>query len=451
MTAQNKMLNEMMIKAPPLAAPVGYKHTEVGIIPDDWEVKQLGTLVEICSGDSPSKYKFYTTGIPYFKVEQLNNDRVYAAITPYFIHTAKTVPAGSLIFPKRGASILSNKIRVLKQDSYMDTNLMTLTCHSELDNIYLYNQLSFIGLDSVADTTSIPQINNKHITPYLIPFPTKKEQIAIADALSNADELITALEQLITKKQVIKTTAMRQLLTGRTRLPQFSRHPNGTTKGYKTSEVGQIPEDWNTESIYELVDKQKAKFDDGDWVESEHITDKGIRLIQTGNIGVGQFIDKESKKYISEASFEQLRCKEIQIGDLLICRLAEPAGRACIFPDISEQKVITSVDVTIFRPDNNRANRQFLSQYFSSSEWFKNVHEQVGGTTHKRISRGALGKIIVPYPTLKEQTAIATILSDMDAELTALERKLAKIRDIKQGMMQQLLTGRIRLPLDRQA
>jgi type I restriction enzyme S subunit len=84
-------------------------------------------------------------------------------------------------------------------------------------------------------------------------------------------------------------------------------------------------------------------------------------------------------------------------------------------------------------------------QYFSYSEWFKSVLEQVGGTTHKRISRGALGKVSVPFPYMVEQSAIATILSDMDTDIQTLQQRLSKTRQIKQGMMQELLTGRIRL------
>lgn len=415
--------------------PVGYKHTELGMIPEDWDVSPLAKhTLFVGSGKTNTKSK---GSFPLFG----STGQIGSCLNPEY-------DGDAILIARVGAN--AGKLSFVSGQYGVSDNTIIVKLKPQ-NNIHFFKYwLTYQNLNSLVFGSGQPLITGTQLKELLLPAPYINEQTAIANVLSDTDVLITELEKLIAKKQAIKTATMQQLLTGRTRLPQFAKHPDGTTKGYKTSEVGQIPEDWNTESIYELADKQKAKFDDGDWIESEHITDKGIRLIQTGNIGVGQFLDKESKKYISETSFEQLRCKEIQVGDLLICRLAEPAGRACIFPDISESKVITSVDVTIFRPDNNRANRQFLSQYFSSSEWFKNVHEQVGGTTHKRISRGALGKIIVPYPTVKEQTAIATILSDMDAEFTALERKLAKIRDIKQGMMQQLLTGRIRLPLEQQ-
>lgn len=208
-----------------------------------------------------------------------------------------------------------------------------------------------------------------------------------------------------------------------------------------------LPSGWNLVSLYELAEKQKAKFDDGDWIEAEHITDRGVRLVQTGNIGIGRFVEKDIKKYIFQSSYEKLKCKQLHIGDLLICRLAEPAGRACVFPDIGEEKVVTSVDVTIFRPEAEKVDRRYLVQYLSTPAWFDAVIEQVGGTTHKRIARSALGNISIPLPVeISEQNLIATALSDVDALIAGLEKLIAKKRDLKQAAMQQLLTGQTRLP-----
>ncbi|WDL18892.1 restriction endonuclease subunit S [Xanthomonas campestris] len=217
--------------------------------------------------------------------------------------------------------------------------------------------------------------------------------------------------------------------------------------GYKQADVGVIPDGWCIRAVFEIAGYQKGRFDDGDWIESEHITNGGYRIVQTGNIGIGEFIEKESRKYIYESSFDKLKCKELIPGDLLICRLAEPAGRACILPDLGETKVVTAVDVTIFRPSEIDADRRYLVQYFSTAKWFESVLEQVGGTTHKRISRSALGNIKVPLPSnLNEQRAIAAALSDMDALLSGLDRLITKKRAIKQAAMQQLLTGQSRLP-----
>lgn len=195
-----------------------YRQSELGEVPEDWELESLGSLVTIQSGESPSKFHFALDGVPYFKVEQLNNGLVFADSTPYFVDSSQVIAAGSVIFPKRGASVLSNKIRILKYDSFMDTNLMALTCLPSLNERYLYSQLSYIGLSSVADTTSIPQINNKHITPFLIPVPTPIEQAAITKVLFDLDDEVQLLQNCLAKTRQIKQGMMQELLTGKTRL-----------------------------------------------------------------------------------------------------------------------------------------------------------------------------------------------------------------------------------------
>ncbi|WP_336139039.1 restriction endonuclease subunit S [Acinetobacter ursingii] len=198
--------------------PKAYKESELGQIPEDWEIKQLGEFVEITSGESPSKFDFINNGIPYFKVEQLNNGDFYAESTPYYVKLGKTISAGSLVFPKRGASILSNKIRILKVDACMDTNLMALTCDPELNPNYLLYALTYSGLDKVADTTSIPQINNKHVLPYKIFYPSLIEQVRISNILVNLENDIELSKQKVEKLRKIKLGMMQELLTGKTRL-----------------------------------------------------------------------------------------------------------------------------------------------------------------------------------------------------------------------------------------
>lgn len=229
--------------------------------------------------------------------------------------------------------------------------------------------------------------------------------------------------------------------------PVIAADADDVPPGYKRTEVGVIPEGWRLASLLSLAGGTKERFDDGDWIEAEFLTDDGIRLIQTGNIGVGCFVDKEARKHISPESFDKLRCKDVLEGDLLVCRLAEPAGRACIVPKLEEGRAITAVDVTIFRPVQRIASKRFLLQYFSTKQWFSQVDERCGGSTRSRIARGALGRIEIPLPpTVAEQEAIAEALSDADALIESLQQLIAKRRAIKQGAMQALLTGRQRLP-----
>ncbi len=423
------------LKAVGAAVPEGYKQTEVGVIPEDWDVIQLGNYVDISSGESPSKFSFEMTGIPYFKVDQLNNGAVYAEITPYFVKIAKTIAAGSIIFPKRGASILSNKIRVLKHDSYMDTNLMTLTCAPGLEALYLYNQLTYRGLDSVADTTSIPQINNKHIYPYTIPFPSKTEQTAIAKALSDVDALISAQEELIAKKQAIKTATMQQLLSGRTRLPQFARHPDGTAKGTKPSELGEIPEDWEVACIKEV------SFVDPENLGSTTSPDYEFNYISLEQVELGILLNTTRWTFSTAPSRAR---RVLRQNDVLISTV-RPNLMSHYFVQEAAEDLICSTGFSVVRGIQDKLCPVYLYQHMFFSVINNQIDMLITGSNYPAINSTDVKNLQIPLGCMEEQTAIATILSDMDVEIQQLQQRLNKTRQIKQGMMQELLTGRIRL------
>ena len=418
----------------------GSKQTEVGVIPEDWILEPLKQLSAfITKGATPTTYGFRweSQGVLFLRSECVSENGLDLTQSMYISPEAHNslrrsqVTDGDLLI-----TITGNVGRVVFLSGIGTANLnqhiarIRITA-SHVDARFVYHFLSQISVrkrfESITTGQAYPQISLKQVRDAQVPLPpTKAEQEAIAEALGDADALIESLERLVAKKRQLKQGAMQELLTGKRRLPGFSG-------------------EWEERAILDLGGRSKELFDDGDWIESEHITDEGIRLIQTGNIGVGRFIERDAKKYIFESSFVALRCKEIRQGDLLICRLADPAGRSCVLPDIGETKIITSVDVTIFRPPAALANRVFLVNVFSTDQWFRAVSDRSGGTTHKRISRGALGRLRVRIPSVEEQTAIAEILIDMDAEIAAFEAKLAKARQLKQGMMQELLTGRIRL------
>ena len=405
-----------------------YKQTEVGLIPEDWEIVKFNEIGDAIIGltyspkdvNSSGKLVHRSSNIQDNKLAYYDNVYVTCDVPEKLILKKDDI----LICVRNGSRNLIGKSAIIDGKSIGETFGAFMSVFRPNGYAPLIYQcfISDIVQSQINASlgATINQITNKTLNSFLTPLPpTLTEQKAIATALSDVDALITSFEQTITKKKAIKQGAMQQLLT-----------PNDS---------------WKKTCLVELAENKKSQFDDGDWVESEYIISQGVRLIQTGNIGIGQFKDKGNKKYISEDSFNKLNCKEVLEGDLLVCRLAEPAGRACIMPNIGEYKVITSVDVSIFRGNPEVVNRVFLSQLFTTNSWFQKVIEKVGGTTHKRISRGALGKIEIEIPLIEEQKAIAQILSDMDAEITQLETKKEKYQAIKQGMMQELLTGKTRL------
>ena len=147
-------------------------------------------------------------------------------------------------------------------------------------------------------------------------------------------------------------------------------------------------------------------FADGDWIESKDQSDEGIRLIQTGNIGEGVYLEKEARaKYISEDTFEKLKCTEIYPGDILVSRLPEPVGRACIVPQ-KEGRMITAVDCTICRPDESIVSKEYLCYFMRSNSYYMKLLGNVTGTTRKRISRKNLENVKLDVPSKENQKEV---------------------------------------------
>lgn len=158
---------------------------------DDWEQRKLGESVSITSGEAPSKFEVGTE--LYVKVDDLNYNDKYVVDTQNKVaehSTVKRVTKGSVVFPKRGAAIMTNKVRIMGIDGYMDTNMMALTSE-KLDSEFLYNIISKEGLYKIADTSTIPQINNKHVEPYEVTIPSLDEQRKIGAYFKQLDHLIT--------------------------------------------------------------------------------------------------------------------------------------------------------------------------------------------------------------------------------------------------------------------
>ena len=168
-------------------------------------------------------------------------------------------------------------------------------------------------------------------------------------------------------------------------------------------------------------------FSDGDWIESKDQSNCGIRLVQTGNIGNGEYLDKKDRaKYISDDTFSRLNCTEIFPGDILVSRLPDPIGRACIIPDVSD-RMITAVDCTICRPDESIVLKEYLCYYMQSNAYFSRLMNSVTGTTRKRISRSNLGSVEVPVPDKTTQINVIERFDRLKTIIRAREDEITKL------------------------
>ena len=390
----------------------GYEQATVATTPEAWRDELLGDHVRITSGESPSLFHFATSGLPYFKVEQLSNSEKHLDTfsTPYHYERGKTVPRGSVIFAKRGAAIALNKVRILAQESFMDTNLMALTPTEELDGEFLYYAIGYIGLWRFADTTSVPQINNKHVKPLPFPLPKLAEQRAIAEVLGDVDALLGSLEQLITKKRDLKQAAMQQLLTGKKRLPGFRGE-------WEMKRFGEI-----TFPRKERVDPRRSGIQEF-CVELEHIKAGTGNLVGSNSTG-----DNSSLKSV------------FRKGDVLFGKLRAYLRKYWL----ADRAGVCSTEIWVFASGARLIMSAYLFQLVQSDHFIESASTAYG-THMPRSDWNVVKNYELRLPSLPEQTAIAEVLSDMDAELAALEQRLAKTRDLKQGLMQELLTGKTRL------
>ena len=173
-----------------------------------------------------------------------------------------------------------------------------------------------------------------------------------------------------------------------------------------------------------------ATFIDGDWIESKDQSDNGIRLIQTGNVGFGFFKGREDKsRYITEETFKKLNCTEVVPGDILISRLPDPIGRACIVPE-GIGKAITAVDCTIVRL-NATLLPEFLISFSKTALYASQINKIKTGTTRLRVSRGNLGNVIIPIPPIESQHHFAAIAQQADKSKSVIQKALVYLNDIQ--------------------
>lgn len=256
-----------------------------------------------------------------------------------------------------------------------------------------------------------------------MPLPSISEQEKIAEILTHCDKVIKLKKQLIDEKRLRKKWMMQKLLNPESglRLPGFAGK-------------------WSKKRLGTLC----TEILDGDWIESKDQSASGIRLIQTGNVGIGSYMDKaERAKYISEDTFRRLRCTEVFNGDILVSRLPDPVGRVCKISELCE-RAITVVDCSIVR-FKSQSTADYFIQYACSETYFNEIAALSAGSTRTRISRNEIEKLAVWLPEeARESSAIANILCCADRELDFLEQEIVQWQLKKKSMMQLLLTGIVR-------
>ena len=417
-------------RAPEVRA--SYHRTELGMIPEDWGIEAISTIANVKTGPFGSalhERDYVDDGTPIVTVEHLSehgirhqnlplvSDRDRLRLKSYLLRP------GDIVFSRVG-SVDRNALVSHDEDGWLFSGRLLRVRISSEDltsarylSYHLHTESFKKRVHSLAVGQTMASLNTQILRAVQVVLPPLLEQHAIAAVLSDADELIRSLEALIAKKQDTKQAAIQQLLTGRTRLPGFG---------------GEWPE---------------GRLGDIAQLHREHVvpdpaSDAPYMHFSLPAYDAGQRPAMEPSSAIRSGKFR------VPNDAILVSRLNPRIARVWA-PTCGGSNAIASTEFLVLTPRTS-VNRMFLYSLCSSPQFWEGMLLVVTGTTgsHQRVNRDDAMKLPVRFPEdPSEQRAIATVLSDMDAEIAALEHRLDKTRAIKQGMMQQLLTGSIRLPI----
>lgn len=412
----------------------GYKRTEIGVIPEEWGIEYLGKKIEIYRGGSPRPIQNYITksqnGVNWIKIGDVGVgakyiDKTNEKIIPEGVSRSRRVNVGDFLLSN---SMSFGRPYILQISGCIHDGWLVLQNYQgAFYQDYLYYILSsdiiINQYISKASGSSVLNLNKELVFSVVLPIPQLPEQQAIATALSDVDGLIGSLTKLINKKKNIKQGAMQELLTGKKRLEGFS----GEWIEIKLGDVCEYANGSSLEKYFNTTNGYKV-ISIGNYSLNSKYIDNGIRIECLYKNEVSKFILKKN-------DLTMILNDKTSSGEII--------GRVLL---------IDSDDIYVFnqRTMRLRINETYLPIYFyyliNSKDARKEIFNKSKPGTQIYINTGDVLNLEFKVPSLiEEQTAIANILSDMDAEIEALDKKLNKYKSIKQGMMQELLTGRIRL------
>jgi type I restriction enzyme S subunit len=401
----------------------GYKQTDVGVIPEEWEATTIGDVASFSGGSQPprSTFKFTPTNgfVRLIQIRDYKTDDFATFIPEPLVR--KRCTEDDIMIGRYGPPIF----QILRGlNGAYNVALIKSTPSTKIDREYFFNVLrqdSLFQLIEALSRRSSGQtgVEMPALKGFGLPLPPLPEQRAIAGVLSDVDALIGGLDQLIAKKRDLKQAAMQQLLTGQTRLPGF--HGEWAVK--RLGDVG--------------------AFAKGRGIKKDEVVADGLPCVRYGEIYLhhNDYL-RAFNSFITPATAKE--SQRIEKGDLLFAgsgETAEEIGKCVAF--LGDEEAYAGGDIVIFRPVDQ--DSKFLGYLMNHSSVVSQKACMGQGDAVVHISARNLARLEFHRPSLPEQTPIAEVLTDLDAELAALEQHREKTRALKQGMMQELLTGRTRL------
>ena len=381
----------------------GYKMTEIGEIPEDWDAKKIKEIAKVKYGKSNPK----TEG----EVPLVGSSGVFGSVGKPLIHSP------TIIIGRKGTA---GAVWDIRTPSWPSDTSFYLEYKTEVSQKFLFEWMSLNKLKGENAKTTLPSVKREEIEELLFPLPPLQEQQKIAEILSSADESIQKVTEEITLTERLKKGLMQTLLT----------KGIGHTK-FKMTEIGEIPAEWNikklgdvSEVIVPMRDKPK-KFDGTiPWLRIEDLDGKYA-------------IRSKSEQKVSETTIVQMKLKPYPIGTVL-CSCSGKMGICAITREV----LITN---QTFAGIVTRAGLFNEYLYYLLSSFPERLQSIATGTTLSYLSREKIENLLISVPPIEEQQKIAEILSTVDDKLELLKNKREHLKKLKRGLMSGLLTGKVRV------
>ncbi len=430
----------------------GYKHTKLGWIPEGWKVVKIKTLSKVVTGSTPSTNDHTLYGQEYLFVSPVDlGEHKYAddsakKLSFYGFTSSRKIPKGSILFTCIGSTI--GKTAIAASELTTNQQINSIFPGELHDSDFLYYELNSLAakIKRLAAEQAVPLINKSEFQSLEIKLPPLPEQQKIAEILSIWDTGIAKIEELIAQKQSLKKGLMQQLLTGKKRFAEFIKSDK-----IKTTKLGEIPKDWDLISLSQVPNK-KVKWSltggpFGSDLKSSDYTSRGIRILQLQNLGDGKFVD-DYKIYTSEKKADSLLACNIFPGEIIMSKMGDPVARACLIPE-TEKRFLMASDGIRLVPDSHDFDTNFVLFFINYSLFRRLAIRNSTGSTRQRIGLGDLKKLPFIKPELVEQKKIAAVLSTIEMEIESLQRESLQLKEQKKGLMQKLLTGAVRVKIDK--
>ena len=417
--------------------------------PDGWRNLAVKDLADIVSGVGfPRKHQGSQVGkIPFFKVSDMNTQgnerglRVAANTVDRALLDSlkgKLHPPGTVVFPKVGAALLTNKRRRLVVPSCFDNNVMGLVA-TGCDPDYLYLLMQAVDFADHVQSGAIPSINGSTVGGIRVLVPPLPEQRKIAAILSSVDDAIEKTQAVIDQVQVVKRGLMQELLT---------RGLPGRHTRFKQTEIGTVPEAWARVSLAEVVDLRLSSVD-----KKIVPGEEKVRLCNYSDVYNNTVIRSDMVFMEGTATEREIRKCRLEVGDVIITKDSETPDDIGVPAVVREQVVdlICGYHLAILRPLKSALDGEYLHYALCTSSAKRQFRMYANGITRFGLRAGDIGRVGMPLPSLPEQRKIATILSSMDDSMERSQASLSELQYLKSGLMSVLLTGELRVTPDNKA